>query len=179
MGRCEASLVSWGLRLMQLLPVCWLTGSMTFSDAFMVSSLDSHVVVGRSLSRNVALALGADQIVSVCTPGDDHYVELMAGASAGPGWRRVCGSNDVSDVVPNGSAHRFFWIEAQGRSTRGRGSRVDRRRSLQDAKGRQRPFPILDDHVEPVEGVGVGLMRSESGQLESPANADTVSVCVC
>ena len=55
------------------------------------------------------LSLGADRIVSVCTPRDDHYVELVAGASAGPGWRGVCGSNDVSVVVPNGSAHRFFF----------------------------------------------------------------------
>ena len=40
-------------------------------------------------------------------------------------------------------------------------------------KGRQGPFPILGDHVEPVEGIGDGAIRGESGQLESPDNADT------
>ena len=29
-----------------------------------------------------------------------------------------------------------------------------------------RPFPILDDHGEPVEGIGDGSTRSEPGQLE-------------
>ena len=43
-------------------------------------------------------------------------VGLMAGASAGPLRRGVCGSNDVCDVVPNGSAHRFR-SKAQGRPT--------------------------------------------------------------
>ena len=42
-------------------------------------------------------------------------------------------------------------------------------RYLLDAKGRQRPFPILDDHVEPVEGIG-GSIRGVSGQVESPDN---------
>ena len=51
--------------------------------------------------------LGADRVVLVLTPGDDQHVGLMAGASAGPLWRGVCGSNDVCDVVPNGSAHSF------------------------------------------------------------------------
>ena len=32
---------------------------------------------------------GADWIVSVVTPDDDHYVGLMVGASAGPLWRGV------------------------------------------------------------------------------------------
>ena len=39
-----------------------------------------------------------------------------------------------------------------------------------------RPFPILDDHVEPVEGIGDGSTRTESGQLESPDNADILWV---
>ena len=47
-----------------------------------------------------------------------------------------------------------------------------------DAKGRQRPFPILDDHVEAVEDIEDGSTRSESGQLESLANADALRVLV-
>ena len=50
---------------------------------------------------------GADRVISDFTPDDDHCVGLMAGASAGPLWRGACGSNDVCDVVPNGSARRF------------------------------------------------------------------------
>ena len=45
-----------------------------------------------------------------------------------------------------------------------------------DTKGRQRPFPILDDHVEPVEGVGEGSIRGESVQVGSPDNADILLV---
>ena len=48
------------------------------------------------------------------SPDDDHCVGLMVGASAGPLWREGCGSNDVCDVVPNGSAHRFG-ARAKGR----------------------------------------------------------------
>ena len=58
------------------------------------------------------------------------------------------------------------------------GSRV-RGRSLLDMKGRQRPFPILDalvEPVEPVEGIGDGSIRGESGQFESPDNADALCV---
>ena len=33
------------------------------------------------------LSLGADRIVSVFTPNDDHYAGLMVGASAGSLWR--------------------------------------------------------------------------------------------
>ena len=47
-----------------------------------------------------------------------------------------------------------------------------------ELKKRQRPFPILDDHVEPVEGIVDGSIRSESGQSESPGNADTPCVLV-
>ena len=38
-------------------------------------------------------------------------------------------------------------------------------------KGRQIPFPILDDHVERVEETGDGQIRGESGHLEYPDNA--------
>ena len=48
-----------------------------------------------------------DQVVSFLTPDDDHYVVLMAGANAGPLWTGGCDTNDVSDVVSNGSPHRF------------------------------------------------------------------------
>ena len=33
------------------------------------------------------LSLGADRVVAVFTPHDDHCVGLMAGASVGPLWR--------------------------------------------------------------------------------------------
>ena len=45
-------------------------------------------------------------------------------------------------------------------------------------KGRQRPFPIYIDHIESVEGIVGGSMRSESGQLESLASADAPCVLV-
>ena len=45
-----------------------------------------------------------------------------------------------------------------------------------DAKGRQRPLTILDDHVEPVEGIGDGSIRGESGQVESPDKAGILCV---
>ena len=40
-------------------------------------------------------------------------------------------------------------------------------------KGRQRPCPILGDHVESLRG---GSIRGESGQLGSSDNADTLCV---
>ena len=58
------------------------------------------------------------------------------------------------------------------------GSRGVWRRYLLGAKGHQRPFPILDDHVELLEDIVDGSMRSESGQLGSPASADAPCVLV-
>ena len=60
--------------------------------------------------------LDADRIVSVFTPDDDHHVGLMGGASVGPLERGGCDSNDVSDVVPTGSAHRFASMAKGDRS---------------------------------------------------------------
>ena len=42
--------------------------------------------------------------------------------------------------------------------------------------GRQRPFPILDDHVEHVEETLDMAIRGESGHLEYPDNADALCV---
>ena len=58
------------------------------------------------------------------------------------------------------------------------GSRGVSERYLLDAKGHQRPFPILDGHVDPVEDIVDGSMRSESGQLRSLASADAPCVLV-
>ena len=67
-------------------------------------------------------------------------------------------SNDVCDVVPDDGAHRsgsrlkgdrLFSLEAGG-------PRAVRVRYTVGAKGRQRPLPIRDDHVEAAEGIGVG-----------------------
>ena len=63
--------------------------------------------------------LGADWVVSVFTSDDGHYAGRMAGASAGPLCRGVCGSNNVCDVVPNGSAHRFGSVTKGDRLSRG------------------------------------------------------------
>ena len=45
-------------------------------------------------------------------------------------------------------------------------------------KGRQRPFPIMKDHFEPVKDVVDESTRSDSGQLEPPADVDTPCVLV-
>ena len=82
--------------------------------------------------------------------------------------------------VPSGRVRRFGSMPEGSRvhdeeffSHKADGSRVVRERSLLDMKGRQRPFPILGDHIEPVEEIGDGSIRGESGQLGSPDNADT------
>ena len=87
------------------------------------------------------LSLGADRVVAVFTPDGDHFVGLMAGASAGLVWRGVCDSNDVCDVVPNGRVHPFGSMPKGDRLSRVHdeecfsheddGSRVVRKRSLQ------------------------------------------------
>ena len=134
------------------------------------------------------LSFGADRVVSVLTPYDYHHVGPVVGASAGPLRRGGCDSNDVSDVVRNGSAHLFGSMAKCDRFSRvlgedfslfeADGSHGLWQRYLLDAKGHQRPFPILDDPVEPVEDIVDGSIRSESGQLESPANADAPCVLV-
>ena len=115
---------------------------------------------------------GTDRFVSVFTP-DDHCVGFMAGASAGALWRGVCDSNGVCDVVPNGSAHLLGSMARGDRLSHVLdeecsphevdGSRGVWERSLVEMKGRQRPFPILDDHIEPVEDIVDGSIRRSVG----------------
>ena len=87
---------------------------------------------------------------------------------------------DVSDVVPKGGAHRFGLMAKGYRFSRvldeecplfeADGSRGVRERHPQDAKGH--------DQVEPVVDITDGSIRSESGQLESPAHADAPCMLV-
>ena len=76
---------------------------------------------------------------------------------------------------PKGGRHsrvldeELFSLEAGG-------SRVVRERSLLDMNGRQRPFPTLDDHVEPVGWIGDGSIRGDSGQVAPPDNAGALCV---
>ena len=91
-------------------------------------------------------------------------------------------------MVPKGGAHRFGLMAKGYRFSRvldeecplfeADGSRGVRERHPLDAKGHQRPFPILDDQVELGEDITDGWIRSESGQLESPAHADAPCVLV-
>ena len=121
-------------------------------------------------------SLGDDRVVPFLTPDNDHNVGLMAGASAAPLWIGGCDTNGVCDVVPNGSPHRFESrpkgdrhsrvLDEERFSLEADGPRAFRGRYLLDAKGRQRPFPILDAHVEPAEGIEDGSIRDESGQVE-------------
>ena len=117
--------------------------------------------------------LCADQAVSVLTPGDGHYVGLMAGASAGS----LCA---LEFAAPTKSVmlFRMAVLIDLDRGPRAidslvslmknvsRSRPMDRvligRWGLLDAKGRQRPFPILDDDAQPVEGIGDGSTRNES-----------------
>ena len=122
------------------------------------------------------LSLGADRIVSVFTADNDRYLGLMVGASAGAlvlrglrigldRWHSAIDS--LVFLMKN-----FTLFEAVG-------SRGVWERYLLDAKGHQRPFTILDDHVEPVEDIADVSIRSESRQLESLANASCLLCVTC
>ena len=114
------------------------------------------------------LTVGDDRVVSRLTPDGDHYVGLMAGASAGPLWVGGCDSNDVCDVVPNGIVLD-------------RGARCSTLLSLINNDSRSRPMVhrLLRDgtfcmrrDVRDSSRLGDGSIRDESGQVESPDSED-------
>ena len=117
--RCEAILVSWSLRLMQMLPVCWFSLDDVFGR-IMVSSLVSHVVVGRGLCRNVAFARcfpfqGADD----CTPqvaSADHTSDDISSLDllfSEFGNVQVGSETHVADASPGlGSQVTSCWSES-------------------------------------------------------------------
>ena len=52
-------------------------------------------------------SLGVDRAAAILTPDNDHNVELMAGANAGPLWIGLYDSRGDCDIVPEGSFFRF------------------------------------------------------------------------
>ena len=102
------------------------------------------------------------------------WLERVQGPCGWVAATLICG------VVPNGSPQRFGSrpkgdrlsrvLDEERFSLEADGPRAVRGRYFLDAKGRQRPVPNLNDHVEPVEGIG----DAESGQVESPDSAHTL-----
>ena len=87
-------------------------------------------------------SLGVDGAAAILTPDDDHHVELVAVANAGPLWIGLCDSGVDCDIVPDGSFYRFrprsqelSRILAEGRGQfEDEGHRPVRGRSILDAK---------------------------------------------
>ena len=52
-------------------------------------------------------SLGVDRAAAILTPDDDHFVEHMAGANAGPLWVGLCDSGGYCDIVLEVSFCRF------------------------------------------------------------------------
>ena len=97
---------------------------------------------------------GVDRAASILTPDDDHPVELMAGANAGPLWIGLCDSGGNCDIVPDDSFYRFrsrprreelTRILAEGRRLlEAEGHRPVQGRFFLVAEGRQRSFPRVN-----------------------------------
>ena len=102
----------------------------------------------------------------------DSWLERVRG----PCGEGSCDSNDVSDVVPVVLIGLDRWPRAvfmmENFFIEVDGSRCVWVRYLLDAKGHQRPFPILDDHVEPSRISQVGrceASRTHHGVLSGVA----------
>ena len=120
-------------------------------------------------------SLGVDRAAAILTPDEDHHVELMAGASAGPLWIGVrdsgaaCVSNRCRSR-PNGNQLSLASLRKDDACSR----LTIRGRYFLDAEGRQRSFPI----VELAERVGVAASRSEVDCKHSLGVEPTLSMTI-